>query len=59
MGEWKMVVIKGVPHLYNLSADIHEDHDVAAEHPDIVDQMKRIILSEHVDSEDYPVTLPK
>ena len=31
MGDWKMVVKKGKPFLYNLATDIHEDHDIAAE----------------------------
>ncbi len=43
MGDWKMVVKKGVPHLYNLTDDLHEDHDVSAAHPEIVKQMKEII----------------
>lgn len=58
-GDWKMVVIKGVPRLYDLSVDLHEDHDIAAQHPDIVKQMIDIIYHEHVDSSTYPVTLPK
>lgn len=58
-GDWKMVVIKGVPRLYDLSVDLHEDHDIAAQHPDIVKQMIDIIYQEHVDSSTYPVTLPK
>ena len=59
MGDWKMVVKKGKPHLYNLAEDIHEDHDVAAQHPDLVQQMKDIILREHRPSEYFKVTLPK
>ena len=35
MGDWKMVVKKGTPFLYNLATDIHEDHDIAAGHPDL------------------------
>lgn len=59
MGNWKLVVAKGVPRLYDLSADLHEDHDVAARHPDIVRQMAEIIYREHRESPDYPITLPK
>ena len=59
MGDWKMVVKKGVPHLYNLVEDIHEDHDVAAQHPDLVNQMKQVILREHRPNDLFPVTLPK
>ena len=57
-GDWKLVVIKGVPHLYNLETDQHEDHDLAAEHPAIVQQLVDIIHQEHVDSPLFPVTLP-
>lgn len=59
MGDWKMVVKKGVPHLYNLADDLHEDHDVAAQHPELVDQMKQVILREHRPNDLFPVTLPK
>lgn len=59
MGDWKLVVIQGTPHLYDLASDIHEDHDVAAQHPDIVARMTAIIVREHRDSPDYPITLPK
>lgn len=58
VGDWKLVVKKGIPHLYNLANDLHEDHDVAAAHPDIIQQMKDIIKQEHVESPDYKVTLP-
>lgn len=57
-GDWKMVVIKGVPHLYNLSTDLHEDHDVAAEHPDRVKKMVEIIKSQHTPSQYFKVTMP-
>lgn len=57
MGDWKMVVKKGVPHLYNLTDDLHEDHDVAAAHPEIVKQMKEIIRREHRSSTLFPITL--
>ena len=54
MGDWKLIVIRGVPHLYNLSTDLHEDKDVANEHPEIVDQMVKIIYQEHVDNPPIP-----
>ncbi len=59
MGDWKMVVIGGVPHLYNLKNDIHEDHDVAAENQEIVDKMTGIIRREHRHSELFPITMPQ
>ena len=51
MGDWKLVVQGGSCRLYDLSVDTHEDNDLAARHPDIVEQMKEIILREHVTSE--------
>lgn len=59
MGDWKLVVKQGKPHLYNLATDIHEDHDVAAQHPDVVKQMVEIIHREHRPSELFKVTLPE
>jgi arylsulfatase A-like enzyme len=59
MGDWKLVVKKGTPLLYNLADDIHEDHDIAAEHPDIVARMVDIIHSQHTDSPYFFVTIPE
>ena len=58
MGDWKLVVKKGKPHLYDLSSDIHEDNDISANHPDIVQKMIDIIKKEHRDSEYFKITLP-
>lgn len=57
-GDWKLVVKKGVPHLYDLSTDIHEDTDVAGSHPEIVKELVDIILREHRENALFPVTLP-
>lgn len=57
-GDWKLIVIKGVPHLYNLATDIHEDNDVKDAHPELVSQLIEVIKKEHTDNPDYPVTLP-
>ena len=59
MDDWKLIVIKGTPHLYNLATDLHEDNDVAAQHPDVVKKMVNIVYMEHVDSPLFPITLPK
>ena len=59
MGDWKLVVIQGVPRLYHLATDIHEDHDIADRHPDIVRRMVDIIYQQHTDSPLFKVTLPK
>lgn len=58
-GDWKLVVIKGVPHLYHLAKDIHEDHDLSAEHPEMVKELIDIIKKEHTESQEFKVTLPK
>ena len=58
MGDWKLVVVHGTPRLYNLATDLHEDHDVAAEHPDIVKQMTDVIRQEHRENKLFPITLP-
>ena len=57
-GDWKLIVKKGKPELYNLASDIHEDHDVAAQHPEIVKELKQIIKEQHTPSKHFKVTLP-
>lgn len=57
-GDWKLVVKRGVPELYNLAEDIHEDNNIAAQHPEIVEGMIEIIRSQHVDSPYFRVTIP-
>ena len=57
-GDWKLIVKKGIPHLYNLATDIHEDTDIAASHPDIVNRLLAIIHREHTTSPHFHVTLP-
>ena len=59
MGDWKMVVRRGKPELYNLATDLHEDHNVADEHPDIVRRMVEKIHAEHTPSPYFKVTLPQ
>lgn len=58
MGDWKLVVKQGTPSLYNLQADLHEDNDVASQHPGIVKEMTDIIYKEHTPSPYFKVTLP-
>ena len=57
-GDWKMVVVDGVPRLYNLSEDIGETNDIAANHPEIIADLVNIIYKEHVPNDLFPVTLP-
>ncbi len=56
-GQWKAVR----PHrdqpveLYNLAADQAEQHNIAADHPDVVKQMESILANARTESEAYPV----
>ena len=59
MEDWKLVVQNGKCHLYNLAADIHEDHDLAEQYPEKVNEMKAIIMREHTHSDLFQVTLPE
>ena len=59
MGDWKMVSKDGKPHLYDLSKDVHEDNDIAEQHPEIVKQMVGIAHSQHTESPYFKVTLPE
>ena len=59
MDDWKMVVKKGTPFLYNLKTDIHEDTDIALQHPDVVEKMKAIIFEQHTPNPYFSVTIPK
>jgi arylsulfatase A-like enzyme len=58
MGDWKLVVKNGTPHLYDLARDLHEDEDVAAQYPDIVARMVDIVHREHTESSMFQVSLP-
>ena len=44
--------------LYDLSKDIHEDNNVAAQHPEIVAELDKIMRNAHVDSKAFPLMLP-
>lgn len=57
-GDWKLIVKHGIPHLYNLATDLHEDTDLASQHPDVVRELTDIIRSQHTPSEHFSVTLP-
>ncbi len=67
MGDWKAVrqnlmptkkmiaqVAKPTFELYDLSTDLHEEHDVAAQHPDIVAKMTEIMKAQHTPSKEFP-----
>ena len=57
MGQWKAVsfFVDQPLRLYDLSTDIYEVHDLAAQYPDIVSKMEAIAEASHVDSPDFPV----
>ena len=57
-GPWKLIVKQGRPELYNLDSDIHEDHDLAAQYPEIVRELIAIVLAQHTPNPNFPVTLP-
>ena len=56
-GNWKGIRLGiGEPiHLFDLSQDLEERHNVAKEYPDVVSGIEEIMLNEHVDSEFWPV----
>ena len=58
MDDWKLIVKKGKPFLYNLKTDIHEDNDVALQHPDIVEKLKKVIFEQRIPNPYFSVTLP-
>lgn len=58
-GDWKLIVKKGRPHLYNLAEDLHEDVDVSALHPAIVKRLVEIVYAEHTHNPHFYVTLPE
>lgn len=66
VGNWKAVRVKLAPanksgqpqlktELYDLAADPQESKDVAAQHPDIVQSMDRLMRQQHVPSKEYPL----
>lgn len=55
-GNWKGIRLQAgteepIFELYDLSTDIHEDHNVAAEHPDVVAHLQQLIDQSHTESE--------
>jgi arylsulfatase len=52
MGNWKGVILNIMKgnmqwQLFDLSNDIQEQHDIAAEHPEIIEKMNAIVKKEH------------
>jgi uncharacterized sulfatase len=62
MGNWKGVIRPlGSQHveLYDLTTDLGETHDVAAQHPEIVEQIVSIAKRAHTPSPLWPDSDPK
>ena len=57
-GDWKLVVKRGRPALYNLADDPHEDNNLAASRPEIVRLLVEKIYEDHTDNPLFPITLP-
>lgn len=60
VGDWKAVrqnLTKGnlEIELYNMADDVGEQNNVAAEHPDVVAKLKKLMEREHVPSKDFPM----
>ena len=49
-GDWKLVVKRGKPELYNLAEDIHEDNNIAEKYPEKVKELVNIARSQHTPS---------
>ena len=46
-GDWKLVMKNNTYYLYNLAEDVHEDHDVKAQYPEKLAELKAVIKREH------------
>ena len=59
-GNWKGVRkgLKSPIELYDLSKDIAERNDLAAQHPEVVRKIEEIFAAAHRDSPDWPILTP-
>ncbi len=57
MGQWKGVKLSpnGPIELYDLSADVGEQAEVAAQHPDVVEKMENYLKTARTESEFWPL----
>ena len=60
LGDWKAVrqgMARGniVVELYNIATDVSEKHNVAADHPEVVEQLKKLMAEQHQPSELFPL----
>ena len=56
LGKWKGIRLgtEEPLHLFDLSSDEEEKHDLAKQHPDIVNRIEGIMAKEHIDSPYWP-----
>lgn len=57
-GRWKAIrapMFSGPIALYNVAEDLGEEHNVAAEHPELVERMRQIMDEAHVASPDWKI----
>ena len=64
VGDWKLIRenlmpnkkkgLKPTTELYDLGADPHEEHDVAAEHADVVARLMALLQQQHTPSKQFP-----
>ena len=62
MGRWKAVrapMFTGPIELFDLSADLGEENNIADRHPDLVDKMETMMAEAHVPSDRFKVPPPK
>lgn len=63
-GDWKAVRLNVLTHpdqpieLYDLAEDIGESHNVSAEHPEVVAQLKQAMRAAHVDTDRFHLPAP-
>lgn len=57
MGDWKAISlgVDGPIELYDVRKDVSEAHDVAAEHPDVIARVKKILANVRTDSPTWPL----
>ncbi len=58
MGDWKAVRVKSQSaaiELYDLETDVAEKRDVAAQHPEIVARMAKLMVEGRTESREFPV----
>lgn len=60
LGDWKAVrpAINQPVELYNLKTDPAEAHDVAAQHPDLIQKLTALLQAARTESADWPIKAP-